>query len=85
MLISAESLTDLNSRLDNKVRIQNFRPNFFVHNTRGPYSEDEFGEFRIGSVLFKKIKHCTRCLLTTVDPDTGVRSADRQPLEALKK
>ncbi len=85
MLISDESLIDLNSRLVNKVKIQNFRPNFLIQNTSGPYSEDEFGDFKIGNLEFKKIKHCTRCLLTTVDPDIGERSTDKEPLNTLKK
>ncbi|MNP78164.1 MOSC domain protein [compost metagenome] len=30
------------------------------------------------------LKPCTRCILTTIDPQTGERSADREPLTTLK-
>ncbi|MOA59442.1 hypothetical protein D3C78_1840540 [compost metagenome] len=29
-------------------------------------------------------KGCSRCVLTTIDPQTGERSADREPLTTLK-
>lgn len=39
MLISQESLNELNSRLENKVTIRNFRPNFVTNDCCSPFSE----------------------------------------------
>lgn len=83
MLISEMSLNDLNGRLKEPVTIRNFRPNFFVTDCDA-YSEDNWVYFTIGNSRFYKIKHCTRCLLTTVNPDTGVKSKDMEPLNTLK-
>lgn len=86
MLISDKSLEDLNAKLEKKVGINQFRPNFYVQaaEAKSAYCEDGWGVFGIGGVEFKMIKHCTRCILTCVDPITGVRSADMQPLNTLK-
>ena len=39
---------------------------------------------RIGEVEFRVVKSCSRCILTTIDPANGERSADREPLATLK-
>ncbi len=36
---SLESVADLNIRLENKIKIYNFRPNIIVTNIDKPYSE----------------------------------------------
>ena len=38
-LCSAKSLSDLNTRLENKIKIGNFRPNIVVTNLSEPYAE----------------------------------------------
>ena len=84
MLISEGSLADLNSRLPKNVTMKNFRPNFVAKGCNA-YEEDDWTNFSIGETNFAKIKHCTRCLLTTVDPDQGVKDPDQQPLKTLKE
>ncbi|TKC35830.1 hypothetical protein EI555_010603, partial [Monodon monoceros] len=44
---------------------------------------DTWGELFIGDVEMKKVLACPRCIMTTVDPDTGVISR-KEPLETLK-
>lgn len=83
MMISEPSLDDLNSRLKKRVSMRNFRPNFVACGCL-PYAEDEWSRFGIGDASFHRIKHCTRCLLTTVDPDTGEKDKQQEPLETLK-
>jgi uncharacterized protein YcbX len=87
MLISESSLDDLNSRLKDKVTMRNFRPNFVVKNVSAPYDEDNWTNLKIGNdeSTFIKTKHCTRCLLTTVMPDTGVKNSEQEPLKTLKE
>ncbi|KAL0819758.1 hypothetical protein ABMA28_007803 [Loxostege sticticalis] len=85
-LINEASIDDLNTRLsDCKVTHKNFRPNFVLIGTAKPYDEDNWKFVKIGeNVLFEIIKPCTRCILTTIDPETGVRNAKTEPLETLK-
>lgn len=39
MLLSESSLEDLNSKLEKKVTVANFRPNFYVKGCEKPYAE----------------------------------------------
>ncbi|CAF0765958.1 unnamed protein product [Brachionus calyciflorus] len=84
MLISVNSLEELNKKLENKVPMKQFRPNFVVDGCSG-FSEDDWNNFKIGESRFCKIKHCTRCLLTTVDQEKGERDPEQQPLKTLKE
>uniref|UniRef100_A0A336KLV4 CSON012456 protein n=1 Tax=Culicoides sonorensis TaxID=179676 RepID=A0A336KLV4_CULSO len=84
MMINESSITELNSRLDNPVTPMHFRPNFLV---KGPpaFAEDDFQWVRIGeNTIFKAVKPCTRCIFTTVDPETGVKDPLGEPLKTLK-
>lgn len=83
MLISENSLVDLNNRLDNKVTFKNFRPNIIAKNCDA-FAEDSWSNLYIGESEFRMIKHCTRCLMTTVIPDKGIKSPDQQPLKTLQ-
>ncbi len=82
LLIGKASLDDLNARLARPVRMANFRPNLVI-DTDIAFIEDSWQQVRIGEVLFDLPKRCTRCIFTTVDPDTGIKSADREPLKTL--
>ena len=82
LLISEASLADLNSRLAQPVSMRHFRPNLVI-NDGFAYEEDEWQTIRIGEVVFDIVKRCTRCILTTVDPDTATPAADRQPFDTL--
>jgi uncharacterized protein YcbX len=55
---------------------------------KGPaaWEEDSWKFVKIGDeVTFKKAQPCTRCMLTTIDPTTGERSKDEQPIKTLRK
>ena len=60
-----------------------FRPNLVVSGSE-PYAEDSWKRIRIGELEFRVVKGCSRCIMTTLDPQTGERSADREPLTTLK-
>ncbi|XP_061384401.1 mitochondrial amidoxime reducing component 2-like [Danaus plexippus] len=84
-LINEASIDDLNSKLQGKkVCYKNFRPNFLITGAR-PYEEDDWKYVKIGENIFEVIKPCTRCIMTTIDPETGVRDSNAEPLETLKK
>ncbi|KOX70923.1 MOSC domain-containing protein 2, mitochondrial [Melipona quadrifasciata] len=82
-LINESSITELNTRLEDPVTPERFRPNFVV---KGPiaYEEDSWGWVRIGDVTFKTVRPCTRCIFTTVDPETGKKNPKAEPLKTLK-
>jgi uncharacterized protein YcbX len=82
LLISEASLTDLNSRLDQPVEMRRFRPNLVIDGDL-PYAEDGWRHIRVGAVEFEGVKNCSRCVFTTIDPDTGEKSPDMEPLRTL--
>jgi uncharacterized protein YcbX len=81
LLLSEASLADLNRRLERPAVMERFRPNLVIDGV-APYAEDELEGFRIGNVWFEGRKRCARCVLTTVDPDTG--EAGAEPLRTLR-
>ncbi|XP_062980154.1 mitochondrial amidoxime reducing component 2-like [Elgaria multicarinata webbii] len=82
MVLSEASLGELNSRLEKKVQIRNFRPNILVTGC-SPYEEDTWNDIVIGDVEMKGKMGCPRCIFTTIDPDTGIMDR-KEPLETLK-
>jgi uncharacterized protein YcbX len=84
LLIGQASLDDLNARLKQPVAMLAFRPNLVVEGAVA-FAEDRWRRVRIGGVLFDVAKPCTRCIFTTVDPERGERSADREPLLTLAR
>ena len=83
LLISESSLIDLNSRAPEEITMKRFRPNLVVKNTE-PYQEDNWEIIRIGDCELQIVKPCSRCVLTTVDPETG-KFSGREPLKTLSK
>ncbi|XP_029821001.1 mitochondrial amidoxime reducing component 2 [Manacus vitellinus] len=82
LLLSEASMDDLNTRLEKKAKIQNFRPNILVADCSA-FEEDTWEDILIGDVEMKGTVCCGRCILTTVNPDTGVIDR-KEPLETLK-
>jgi len=80
LLISQESLDDLNLRLDDPLPMNRFRPNLVVEGL-GAYGEDSVRLLRIGQAVVELVKPCARCVLTTVDQDTAAKG--HEPLKTL--
>lgn len=80
LIIGQESLNDLNSRLPEPVPMDRFRPNF-VFTGGQAFDEDTWTEFKIGETTFYPVKPCARCVLTTINQETG-QKAD-EPLKTL--
>ena len=85
LLISEASLADLNERMvkngGSVLNMNRFRPNLVVKGCE-PYAEDRFGEIRVGDAIFRAVKHCARCQVTTTDQASGeVRGPE--PLQTL--
>jgi uncharacterized protein YcbX len=80
LIIGQASLDELNSRMEAPVPMNRFRPNL-VFSGGTPFQEDSLKKIRIGSVDFQLVKPCARCVLTTVDQETGERG--KEPLKTL--
>lgn len=84
--MNKSSIDDLNGKLDQKVSERNFRPNILIDGDNiPPYDEDKWDWMKIGDVVFRHVKPCTRCHLTTINPENGVRDKGEEPLKTLKK
>lgn len=81
MVLSEASLAELNSRLDDPLPMNRFRPNLVVSGST-PYAEDNWAEVCVGEAVFRSTKPCERCVITTVDPAKG-EFAGKEPLKTL--
>jgi uncharacterized protein YcbX len=80
LVISQESLDDLNNRLPEPLSMKRFRPNIVVAGL-GAFSEDACEELRIGDITFHKVQPCERCVITTIDPESAAKGVE--PLKTL--
>jgi uncharacterized protein YcbX len=82
LLLSRASLEALNARLSRPVTVEHFRPNLVVEGCE-PFAEDGWKRLRVGNVELEVVKPCARCVFTTVDPRTGEKAKDGEPLRTL--
>ena len=82
LIISEESLQDLNSKLDTALPMNRFRPNIVVKNCE-PFAEDAWKRIKIGDIEMALVKPCPRCEVTTIDKETLKR--EKEPLKTLGK
>ena len=82
LIIGNESLKDLNSKLENPIPMNRFRPNF-VFEGGDAFEEDSWVKFKIGEVNFLGVKPCGRCAITTIDQEDASKS--KEPLRTLSK
>ena len=80
LLISQPSLDDLNSRLDIPVPMRRFRPNLVIDGC-APYAEDGWQKMRIGGITLRIVKPCSRCVIPTIDLETGEKGVE--PIKTL--
>ena len=84
LLIGQASLDALSARLGRPLAMARFRPNLVVSGAEA-FAEDSWKRIRIGGAIFRIAKPCERCVFTTVDPDTGHKALDQEPLRTLAK
>ena len=82
LLIGQASLDDISQRVGRPLEMLRFRPNLVIEGSDA-FAEDNWKRIRIGDVEFRVVKSCSRCILTTVDPQTGIRDEQREPLATL--
>ncbi|KAK5644009.1 hypothetical protein RI129_007854 [Pyrocoelia pectoralis] len=83
MLMNEASVNDLRDKMSEPISVLNFRPNILVEGVPA-FAEDDWKWVKIGDVILYTARWCTRCLLTTVDPSTGIKSATNEPLKTLR-
>ena len=84
LIIGQASLDDLSARVGRPLAMERFRPNLVVSGA-APFAEDGWKRIRIGTATFRIAKPCERCVFTTVDPETGRKALDQEPLRTLAK
>ena len=80
LLIGQASLDDLNSRLEEPLPMNRFRPNI-VFTGGTPFQEDYMKLFEINGITFFGVKPCARCVMTTINQQTGEKA--KEPLKTL--
>lgn len=88
LLTVAASLDALNGWLaeagEEPVPMTRFRPNLVVEGAPAWAEDDWSGRtVRVGSTVFRAAGPCGRCVVTTIDQETGVRG--REPLHTLAR
>jgi uncharacterized protein len=89
LVATEESLAALNDEVLGSSPVERqplpmdrFRPNVVVSGVEA-WAEDDWRRIRIGAAVFRAVKGCARCVLTTIDPDTAVR--EKEPIRSLAK
>lgn len=80
LIISEESLADLNRRLAQPLPMNRFRPNLTFSGGE-PFQEDRWARIQVGSLPLNVVKPCSRCVITTTDQLTSERGVE--PLRTL--
>ena len=81
-LISTEAtLARVNGLLAEPVPMNRFRPNIVVGGT-GPDAEYDWKRLAVGGAEFSIVKPCTRCVMTTIDQEQGIKTG-KEPLATL--
>ena len=80
LLISQDSLDDLNNRLLVPVTMNRFRPNIVVKGCQ-PFAEDSWKKIRIGEMTFRIVKPCSRCVIPSINIETAEK--EEEPIKTL--
>ena len=83
LLTTEASLKDLNGRLATAVPMKRFRPNIVIAGAEA-FAEDRWQSIRIGNITFRVAKPCSRCVMTTVDTEKGIKTGT-DPLKTLSE
>ena len=82
LIIGQSSFDELNARLSENITINRFRPNIVFTGAKA-HDEDSWKKFTINNIEFFGAKTCGRCVVTTINPETGEKG--KEPLATLNK
>lgn len=80
LLANTTSLNDVSQKSGIKPEMERFRPNLIVE-TPEPFEEDQWKRIAIGNISFRLVKPCARCVMVTIDQNTG--KASKEPLKSM--
>lgn len=83
LVISEESLEDLNARLAKPVAMNRFRPSIVIRGL-GAYAEDSVDQLQVGGVTLTRTKPCARCVIVTIEQSTAELDGP-EPLRTLSE
>ena len=81
LVLTQESMDELNRRMEKPLGIERFRPNIVISGAAEPNAEDTWKHIRVGSIDFDLVKPCERCAIPTVDPLTA--ATGKEPTRTL--
>lgn len=81
LVLSTASLDELSSRLTTPVPVESFRPTIVLAGC-DPHAEDTWTSMTIGDVRYLRMRPCARCVITTIDQQTGTPQG-AEPLRTL--
>ena len=82
LILSDNSLVELNREMDIDLPMSRFRPNLVIGGCEG-YAEDYWRNISIGKIDFRLPKPCSRCSITTIAPETA--QSGKEPLKTLNR
>lgn len=80
LVLGTASMQELNSRLEEELPVNRFRPNIVI-NTGRAHEEDEWEQIMVNEVLIEIVKPCARCVVITIDQATAEKG--KEPLKTL--
>lgn len=84
LLVTSEaSLRQVSEWVGRPLSMRRFRPGIVIDGTQ-PFAEDNWSSIRVNGLEIALVKPCSRCVMTTVDPDIGKKDIDGEPLKTLK-
>ena len=83
-LITYESFKTLSKKLENQIEINRFRPNIIVSGFKA-FEENKWKKIKIGECEFEVISNTERCSLITINPLSGKKELNQEPLRTLAK
>ncbi|MEM0909488.1 MAG: MOSC N-terminal beta barrel domain-containing protein [Pseudomonadota bacterium] len=87
LVINQKSLLALNDSLSHKalssVDIRRFRPNIVVDGDMTAFDEHHYNKLLTENYSIELIDHCQRCIITTIDPDTGIKDPKLEPFKTV--
>lgn len=83
LLINESSVQELQRRCPASIKLEQFRGNLIITGAK-PFEEDTWKKIQIGDIVFTLDKPCSRCILTTVSPEKGIKHPNSEPLATLQ-
>ncbi|APG53016.1 TPA: YcbX family protein [Providencia stuartii] len=83
LLINEASVQELQRRCPASIKLEQFRGNLIITGAQ-PFEEDTWKTIQIGDVVFSLDRPCSRCILTTVSPEKGIKHPHSEPLATLQ-